>query len=62
MDVNLTSLSNLPEESYNFINNFGTNPLTGNNVRYNQSKIKHWKKGGRNPSMCTGLKKEIGSY
>ena len=27
MDVNLTSLSNLPEESYNFINNFGTNPM-----------------------------------
>tara|TARA_Y100000591_G_scaffold333321_1_gene375698 strand:- start:615 stop:1526 length:912 start_codon:yes stop_codon:yes gene_type:complete len=27
MDVNLTSISNLPQNSYNFINNFGSNPL-----------------------------------
>ena len=27
MDVNLTSLTNLPQESYNFINNLGKNPI-----------------------------------
>ena len=27
MDVNLSSMSNLPQESYNFINNFGKNPI-----------------------------------
>jgi len=27
MDVNLSSMSNLPQESYNFVNNFGKNPL-----------------------------------